>query len=177
VHAEKKLHPLLTTALFVVEFLAIHPFQDGNGRLSRVLTTYLLLRYGYAYVPYSSLEAVIEQSKEGYYLSLRQTQGTLKSENPNWQPWVLFFLRALQRQKQRLEMKLEREKLLMGQLSELSLQILELAKSRSRITIKEIVAITNANRNTVKKHLESLVGKNYLQQEGVGKGTWYVIKA
>jgi Fic family protein len=177
VHAEKKLHPLLTTALFVVEFLAIHPFQDGNGRLSRVLTTYLLLRYGYAYVPYSSLEAVIEQSKEGYYLSLRQTQGTLKSENPNWQPWVLFFLRALQRQKQRLEMKLEREKLLMGQLSELSLQILELAKSRSRITIKEIVAITNANRNTVKKHLESLVGKNYLQQKGVGKGTWYVIKA
>ncbi len=171
--AEKKLHPLLVTAIFVVEFLAIHPFQDGNGRISRVLTTYLLLKSNYAYVPYTSLEAVIEQSKEGYYLSLRQTQGTLKSENPNWQPWVLFFLKALQRQKQRLEGKLEREKLLLGQLPELSSQILELVKSRGQITVKDIVTITNANRNTIKKHLETLVEKNYLQQNGTGKGTWY----
>jgi Fic family protein len=171
--AEKKLHPLLIISVFVVEFLAIHPFQDGNGRLSRVLTTYLLLNSNYAYVPYSSLEAVIEQSKEGYYLSLRQTQGTLKSENPNWQPWVLFFLKALQRQKQRLEGKLEREKLLLGQLPELSLQLLELVKSRGRITVKEAVTLTNGNRNTVKKHLEALVDKRYLQQNGVGKGTWY----
>jgi len=170
---EKKLHPLLITAVFVVEFLAIHPFQDGNGRISRVLTTYLLLKNNYAYVPYSSLEAVIEQSKEGYYLALRQTQGTLKSEDPNWQPWVLFFLKAVQRQKQRLEGKLEREKLLLGQLPELSLQILELIKSRGRVAVKDIVTITNANRNTIKKHLESLVEKNYLQQNGTGKGTWY----
>jgi Fic family protein len=175
-YAEKKLHPLLITAIFVVEFLAIHPFQDGNGRLSRVLTTYLLLKYGYAYAPYSSLEAVIEQSKEGYYLSLRQTQGTLKSDAPNWQPWVLFFLKALQKQKQRLETKLEREKLLMGQLPELSLRILELAKSRGRITIREIVAITHANRNTVKKHLETLVDQNHLQQNGIGKGSWYSVR-
>jgi Fic family protein len=171
--AEKKLHPLLITAAFVVEFLAIHPFQDGNGRISRVLTTYLLLKSNYAYVPYSSLEAVIEQSKEGYYLSLRQTQGTLNSENPNWQPWVLFFLKALQRQKRRLEVILEREKLLLGQLPELSLKILELTKSRGRITVKEIVMLTNANRNTIKKHLEVLVKKNSLQQNGEGKGTWY----
>lgn len=175
--AEKKLHSLLITAIFIVEFLAIHPFQDGNGRLSRVLTTYLLLKYGYAYVPYSSLEAVIEQSKEGYYLALRQTQGTLKSGNPNWQPWILFFLKALRQQKQRLEVKLEKEKLLMGQLPELSLQILNLAKSRGRITVREIVVLTNANRNTVKKHLESLVQNNYLQQNGEGKGTWYSIKS
>jgi Fic family protein len=175
-YSDKKLHPLLITAIFVVEFLAIHPFQDGNGRLSRVLTTYLLLKYGYVYVPYSSLEAVIEQSKEGYYLSLRQTQGTLKSENPNWQPWILFFLRALQKQKHRLETKLEQEKLLIGQLPELSMQILELTKLRGRITVKEIVEVTNANRNTVKKHLESLVEKEYLRQKGIGKGTWYTTK-
>jgi Fic family protein len=176
-YTEKQLHPLLITAVFIVEFLAIHPFQDGNGRLSRVLTTYLLLKYGYAYVPYSSLEAVIEQSKEGYYLALRQTQGTLKSANPNWQPWILFFLKALRQHKQRLEVKLEREKLLMGQLQELSLQILELAKSRGRVTVREIVTLTDANRNTVKKHLESLVENNYLQQNGEGKGTWYSIKS
>lgn len=169
----KSLHPLLITAIFIVEFLAIHPFQDGNGRLSRVLTTYLLLKSGYAYAPYSSMEAVIEQNKEGYYLSLRQTQGTIKTENPDWQPWVLFFLKTLKQQKQRLQLKLEKEKLLMMQLPELSLQILELVKSRGRLTNSEAVTLTGANRNTVKKHLENLVEQNHLQKNGVGKGTWY----
>ena len=172
-YAAKKMHPLLIIAVFVVEFLAVHPFQDGNGRLSRVLTIYLLLKYGYVYAPYSSLEAVIEQNKEGYYLALRQTQGTIKSENPNWQPWVLFFLRALQQQKQRLEVKLEREKLLLGHLPALALQIMELAKSRGRITVKDIVTLTTANRNTVKKQLASLVENKQLRQSGQGKATWY----
>lgn len=172
----KKIHPLLITAIFIVEFLAIHPFQDGNGRLSRVLTTYLLLKFGYVYAPYSSMEAVIEHNKEGYYLALRQTQGTLKTDNPNWQPWIVFFLRSLKQQKQRLEVKLEREKLLMAQLPKLSLQILELTKSRGRITNNEAVTLTGANRNTVKKHLESLVDQNHLQKNGVGKGTWYSLK-
>ena len=76
------LHPLLVIGVFVVVFLQIHPFQDGNGRLSRILTTLLLLQAGYAYVPYSSLESVIEHSKESYYLALRQTQGTLRTEAP-----------------------------------------------------------------------------------------------
>ncbi|MGV0763119.1 Fic family protein, partial [Tistrella mobilis] len=71
-------------AVFVVVFLEIHPFQDGNGRLSRVLTTLLLLQAGYAYVPFSSLESVIEQSKEGYYLALRRTQGTIRTAAPDW---------------------------------------------------------------------------------------------
>ena len=92
------LHPLLLIGIFVVVFLEIHPFQDGNGRLSRILTTLLLLRSGYAYVPYSSLESVIVQSKEAYYLALRQTQGTNRSDTPDWGPWLGFFLSALQRQ-------------------------------------------------------------------------------
>lgn len=145
---DNKLHPLLVAALFVVEFLAIHPFQDGNGRLSRVLTTYLLLKAGYAYAPYSSMEAVIEQSKEAYYLSLRQTQGTLQSDAPNWQPWVAFFLKAVKKQKDRLQAKLEHERILLAQLPLLSLQILELLKSRGRATISEVVTLTGANRNT-----------------------------
>ena len=172
-YADKKLHPLLITAIVIVVFLAIHPFQDGNGRLSRVLTTYLLLREGYQYVPYSSLEAIIEQSKEGYYLALRQTQGTLRNENPDWQPWVLFFLRVMQQHKKKLEAKVEQENLLLMQLPELSLQILQLAKSRGKTTISDIVTITNANRNTIKKHLETLVNTNRLQKNGIGKGTWY----
>ncbi|NGM90698.1 Fic family protein, partial [Parapusillimonas sp. SGNA-6] len=162
-------------AIFVVEFLAIHPFQDGNGRLSRILTTYLLMRTGYAYVPYSSLEAIIEHSKEAYYLALRQTQVTLEHDAPDWQPWVVFFLKAISRQKQRLETKLEKEHLLLGQLPPLSLSILELVKSRGQVTNSEIVTITGANRNTVKKHLENLVSNRQLQKHGAGKGTFYTL--
>lgn len=174
-YREKKLHPLLTTSVFILEFLAIHPFQDGNGRISRVLTTFLLLREGYAYVPYSSMEAIIEQSKEAYYLSLRQTQGTLKSEKINWQPWVIFFLRALKKQKQRLEEKIEKEKVILTQLPELSQKILGIIKSRGRATISDIVTLTNANRNTIKKHLESLVDSKHIQKQGIGRGSWYTI--
>ena len=170
---EQSLHPLLVVSIFTVVFLEIHPFQDGNGRLSRVLTTLLLLRSGYAYVPYSSLESVIENSKEGYYLALRQTQRTIRSEKPNWQPWVVYLLRALQQQKRRLEKKIERERIILGTLPELSLQILDLVKERGRITIADVVALTGANRNTVKKHLAALVDTNHLSQNGVGKGTWY----
>jgi Fic family protein len=171
---QKELHPLLVTAVFIVTFLAIHPFQDGNGRISRILTTYMLLATGYIYVPYSSMEAIIENSKEGYYLALRQTQGTLNTETPNWQPWILFFMKTLQQQKQRLSAKLEQEQLLLTQLPELALKIVELAKSRGRITIGEVVILTKANRNTVKKHLELLVNKRLLAKKGIGKGTWYV---
>jgi Fic family protein len=170
---EKKLHPLLVTAMFIVEFLAIHPFQDGNGRLSRILNTYLLLIAGYVYVPYSSLEAVIEQNKQGYYLALRQTQATLKDATPDWQPWVLFFLKALQTQKDRLALKIEREHILLAQLPELSQKIIELTKARGRITIGEIYTLTNANRNTIKKHLENLVTTRRLVKNGIGKGSWY----
>src|SRR6266851_10385796 len=82
----KALHPLLVIGIFTVVFLETHPFQDGNGHLSRVLTTLLLLRAGYVYVPYSSLESVIEQNKEGHYLALRRTQGTIRTAAPDWEP-------------------------------------------------------------------------------------------
>ncbi|MES9975059.1 MAG: DUF977 family protein [Candidatus Thiodiazotropha sp.] len=169
----KQLHPLLIIAVFIVVYLEIHPFQDGNGRLSRVLTTLLLLRSGYAYVPYSSLESVIEQTKEDYYMALRGTQGTIRTDAPDWQPWVMYFLRALQKQKVRLETKIAREKILINKLPELSVQILELAKAHGRLTIRQIVDITEANRNTVKKHLQALVTAGHLSQHGTGKGTWY----
>ncbi|MBI1290194.1 DUF977 family protein [bacterium] len=170
---ERAHHPLLAIGIFTVVFLEIHPFQDGNGRLSRILTTLLLLRAGYNYVPYSSLESIIENSKEGYYLALRQTQRTIRSAKPNWQPWTIYFLRALQQQKQRLERKIERERIVMDTLPELSLQIIEAIKERGRITIGEIVKLTGANRNTVKKHLGVLVAANHISQHGTGKGTWY----
>jgi Fic family protein len=172
--SERSLHPLLVIAIFTVVFLEIHPFQDGNGRLSRALTTLLLLRSGYSYVPYSSLESVIENGKEGYYLALRQTQKTIGSGAPDWQPWTVYFLRALQQQKRRLEKKIERERLVLGALPELSLQIIEAVKQRGRITIGEIVILTGANRNTLKKRLAALVDAGHLAQQGTGKGSWYM---
>ena len=168
-------HPLLVIAIFVVVVLEIHPFQDGNGRLSRVLTTLLLLRAGYEYVPYSSLESVIEQSKESYYLALRQTQGTIRSDAPDWQPWVAYLLKALQLQKQRLEKKIERERIILGDLPELSVRILELARERGRVTVAEAAKATGANRNTIKDHIKALTAGGHLTRHGAGRGTWYAL--
>ncbi len=170
---DRSLHPLLVVAVFVVVFLEIHPFQDGNGRLSRILTTLLLLRTGYAYVPYSSLESVIEQSKEGYYLSLRRTQGTIRTDAPDWNPWLEFFLRALRSQKQRLEKKMERERIMLAALPELSVLILELAREHGRVTMAEAVRVSGSSRNTIKEHLRSLVEQGHLTLHGAGRGAWY----
>jgi Fic family protein len=148
------LHPLLAIGLFAVVFLEIHPFQDGNGRLSRVLNTLLLLRAGYAYVPYSSLESAIEQSKEGYSLALRRTQATIRTPAPDWTPWLTFFLKPkpLQRQMRRLREKVERERLLLARLPDLSLRLLDHARDHGRISIGEAETLTGANRNTLKLH-------------------------
>ena len=170
-----RLHPLLIVAVFVVVFPEIHPFQDGNGRLSRVLTTLLLLQSGYAYVPYSSLESVIEHSKENYYLALRQTQGSIRSDAPNWQPWLMFFLRALEQQKRRLATKVEREKLVMATLPALAVQIVDQAKQFGRVTIGDMLRITGASRNTLKEHFRSLVSQGHLVRHGADKATWYAL--
>jgi len=170
---EKSIHPLIMIGVFIVVFLAIHPFQDGNGRISRIITTLLLLKAGYTYVPYSSMESVIEQNKESYYLALRRTQKTLKTESPEWTAWLLFYLQSLQKQKRRLESKVEKEKIMRSSLPELSLQIIELVHEHGQITIADIVNTTSANRNTVKKRVGELVDANYLLQSGKGKGTWY----
>ena len=171
-----QLHPLLIISIFVVVFLEIHPFQDGNGRLSRVLTTLLLIDSGYAYVPYSSLESVIELNKEAYYLALRQTQGSIRTDAPNWQPWLVFFLRSLAEQVRRLEKKIEREKIVLAALPDLSLQIVEFVREHGRITIGEAIKLTGVSRNTLKQHFRNLVERGHLNQQGGGRGVWYELK-
>jgi Fic family protein len=170
----KRLHPLLMVAVFVVTFLEIHPFQDGNGRLSRILTTLLLLQGGYAYVPYSSLESVIERNKEGYYLALRQTQQTINTPAPDWQPWLMFFLRALQQQKRLLEQKVERERVaIASDLPELAVKILDYVRAQGRVTTRDMVRETGASSNTLKATFASLVYKRLLVRHGGGRSTWY----
>jgi len=138
------------------------------------LTT-LLLRAGYTYVPYSSLESVVERSKDTYYLALRRTQVTIRTPEPDWQPWLEFFLRALHHQKARLEKKIERERLVLGDLPELSVNLLELTRERGRITVAEAAKLTGANRNTIKDHLSNLTKAGHLERHGKGRGTWYSV--
>ena len=173
----KTIHPLLTLAVFVVCFLAIHPFQDGNGRLSRILTTLLLLRFGYEYVPYISLESVIEENKDSYYKALRQTQKTLREEKTDWENWILFFLKCLKKQKDKLSAKLEREKILAHVLPQLSSDVLALLREHERLTIAEIEVLTKANRNTLKVRLRELVRDNFIGQHGQARSTWYSLKS
>jgi Fic family protein len=109
-------------------------------------------------------------------LALRQTQGTIRTEAPNWQAWLTFFLRSLAEQVRRLEKKVEREKLVLAALPELALQIVELAREHGRITIGEVVALSGASRNTLKQHLRTLVERGYLNQHGAGRGVWYELR-
>ncbi|MCW1886701.1 Fic family protein [Luteolibacter flavescens] len=173
---ELDLHPLLRIAVFVAVFLAIHPFQDGNGRLSRILTNLLLLRAGYGHAAYSSLESVIEHNKEAYYLALRRTQTTLTSGSPDWEPWILFFLRSMNSQVQRLRERLG--KLPDGStpashLSPLAEKLLTLLNERGTLTVAEAESTTGANRNTLKEKFRELVEAGAATLHGKGRGAHY----
>lgn len=171
----KRLHPLLVVAVLNVVFLAIHPFQDGNGRLSRVLTSLLLLKTGYAYVPYSSLESVIEANKEKYYLALRRAQGTLEAEETDWEPWIVFFLQAMEKQKANLLAKLERERISQGDLPALAMRILELVRQNGTMQSSDIEKLTNESRSTIRLRLNELVAKGLLHRHGKSRATWYTL--
>jgi Fic family protein len=135
-----------------------------------------LLRAGYVYVPYASLERVIEENKDLYYKALRRTQTALERETPDWEPWVGFFLRCLKKQKDSLSARLERERIAQGSetdLPELSLQVLKALRAKERLTIAQIASITGANRNTLKVRLRELVATGRLRQHGRARATWY----
>lgn len=168
---EDLLHPLLLIGIFIVHFLAIHPFQDGNGRLSRALNALLLLKAGYSYIPYTSLETIIEESKEAYYRSLHQTQVSFKKEYPDYAPWLTFFLRSLLKQKQRLEQKLSVK--YTANLTPKELRIMDLFSNKPQWALREIVQATAMNINTAKKSLKSLVEKQNLALEGKGRNASY----
>jgi len=170
------LHPLIVIGVFIVHFLAIHPFQDGNGRLSRALTTMLLLKKGYAYVPYSSMESIIEAAKEGYYRSLRRTQKGIWGARVDYGPWLSFFLTTLQKQKRHLEDKINA---IAGDdinLSRNQMRILKLFDDSAQWGSSEIAAQSGMNMETVKKNLASLVEAGYLIKHGRTKGAWYEMR-
>ena len=173
---DRSIHPLLAVGVFTVVFLAIHPFQDGNGRLSRILTTLLLLKSGYAYVPYSSLESVIERNKEAYYLALRRTQSSLEQESPDWLPWLSFFLRSLKNQKDHLQVKMLESQGWEGLPSD-SVKILNYLLTHDRITIQEAEQLTLTPRATLKLRFNQLIKSELVIRHGKARGTWYVLKS
>ncbi|MDO4937136.1 MAG: Fic family protein [Sutterellaceae bacterium] len=169
---EQQLHPLLVIGVFVVTFLAIHPFEDGNGRLSRLLTTLLLLKCGYDFVQFESLETVNENGLATYYCALRLTQKTLESKSPDWEPWLYCFLKSLCAEVRELEKKVARE-IDLRALPETSLRILELVEKKSRIKMAELLTQTGVPKSTLRKHLDKLVRDGRIRQNGVRKGTFY----
>jgi len=167
------LHPLIVIGVFVVHFLAIHPFQDGNGRLSRALTTMLLLKKGYVYVPYSSIESIIEAAKDGYYRALRRTQKNIWKGKVNYEPWLSFFLTTLQKQKNHLYNKIAVLLTNDMKLSRNQRAILALFDRKPEWTSAEISAELDMNLETAKKSLQVLTSYGYLAKQGATKGAWY----
>jgi Fic family protein len=168
--ADTGLHPLLRIGIFVVVFLAVHPFQDGNGRLSRILTTLLLLRSGYSHAPYSSLESIIEQNKEAYYLALRRTQTTWRAGDMDWSAWLIFFLRSIRQQITRLQQRLDVAR---PTLSPLARQLAALFESHETLTNRQATVLTGANRSTLKAKFVELIAAGLIEAHGKGRGAFY----
>ncbi len=170
--ASGRIHPLIAIARFVVEFLAIHPFRDGNGRLSRALTTLLLLRAGYDYVPYSSLERIVEDNKTAYYAALRESQTAMRSDPEAFGDFLLFLLRALQAQTKNLEAKLDLEQAML-ELTGIQQELLELIERLGRATTTLLAKEIQIPLRTVRYHLEILTAQRLIEAHGEKRGRFY----
>lgn len=168
------IHPLLIIANFIFEFLAIHPFRDGNGRVSRALTNWLLLKAGYGYIPYVSLDEIIEQTKAEYYLALRVTQKNHKTDHEDIAPWVDYLLGALLAQAAKARQLMESdqpEKLL----SEKQMQIYRLFADDEEIGVAQISRLLEGKipQATIKQALSRLVALKLLERIGQARSTRY----
>lgn len=174
---EDEIHPLIIIAVFVYEFLSIHPFQDGNGRISRLLTTLLLLRQNYLFVQYVSFEKVIEDSKKQYYKALMEGQRDRNTEKEKLDNWVLYFLDSMTILIQRLEKKYELYKDTTTYLNDRQKSIKQLIIKHQPVKIGDLVKyMPETSRNTIKKDLTYLRNENIVEVIGKNKGTLYLMK-
>jgi len=169
---EKKHHPLLVVANFLVEFLQIHPFQDGNGRLSRILTNLLLLKEGYLYMPYVSHEKLIEDNKPDYYMALRKSQKTFKAKKEDIVPWLEFFLTIFLKQS-RMAVELLTKEDIEKILSQKQLSIWQYLNKVEEATPQEITSKTKVARPTVSQALDKLLKLKKIERLGLGRSTRY----
>ncbi len=169
---EKKYHPLLIIGNFLVEFLKIHPFQDGNGRLSRILTNFLLLKEGYLFVPYISHEKLIEDNKNEYYLALRQSKNTFGKKKEDIFPWMNFFLDIVLKQSERAISLLESEDV-ERLLSPKQLAVWNFLQEVSESSPLEISRKTGIVKPTVIQALNRLITLRKIERIGLGRATRY----
>jgi len=170
--AQKEFHPLLVIGNFLVEFLAIHPFQDGNGRLSRILTNLLMLKAGYEYVPYVSHEKLIEDNKAEYYLALRKSQKKLNTDQEDITEWLEFFLTiSLEQAKRAIEL-LSHENI-ERLLSPKQLAVWTYLASVAESTPGDITKATGVARPTVSQALDVLMRLKKIDRVGQGRTTRY----
>jgi Fic family protein len=168
-----RFHPLLIVSNFVVEFLKIHPFEDGNGRLSRILTNLFLLRLGYQFVQYVSHEQLVEKRKDEYYIALRKTQETFKTENDSISPWLNFFLAVIKEQAANALVYLEEEKV-EDTLSPKQLAVWKYLSEVGEAGPSEISRATGIVMPTVRQGLDRLVEIGKVKRIGRGRATKYV---
>ncbi|MDO8490040.1 MAG: Fic family protein [bacterium] len=165
-------HPILIMANFLVEFLNIHPFQDGNGRLSRILANLMMLRAGYTYVPYISHEKLVEDNKMDYYMALRRSQKTFKSEKETIVPWLEFLLNILLKQAGMAIDLLSKESIELL-LSPKQLQVWSYLQTVAEATPGEISKRANVSRPTVSQALGVLLRLKKIKRIGQGRTTRY----
>jgi Fic family protein len=171
---KRDLHPLMITAAFVYEFLSIHPYQDGNGRLSRLLTTLLLMKQDYRFIRYVSFENVIESRKESYYRTLMEGQKNRGKENERIDTWIMFFLECLIVLTQRLDAKYGSYSKLRTVLNKRQQLVLSYIKEHKSAQVGELESgLKDYSRNTLKKDLAYLVKEGMLLKTGEGRGVRY----
>lgn len=170
---KNRFHQLLIIANFIVEFLKIHPFEDGNGRLSRVLTNLLLLRSGYQFVQYVSHEQIVERRKDEYYLALRKSQETFKTDHDTISPWLNFFLSVVKEQATKALSYLEEEKV-EDNLSPKQYEVWKYISSVGETGPSDIVKATDIALGTVRQALDRLVELGKVKRVGRGRGTRYI---
>ena len=170
---KNRFHQLLIIANFIVEFLKIHPFEDGNGRLSRVLTNLLLLRSGYTFVQYVSHEQIVERRKDEYYIALRKSQETFKTDHDTISPWLNFFLSVLQEQAKKALSYLQEEKI-EDTLSPKQYVVWKYISNVGESGPGDIVKATGIALGTVRQALRSLVELGKIKRVGRGRGTRYI---
>jgi Fic family protein len=171
----KTKHPLIIIANFVFEYLAIHPFQDGNGRTSRLLTNLMLLQQGYLFTKVASHERIIEANKADYYLALNQTQSTWKTDTEDITPWLTFFLQTLKTQSSQA-LNLIEEDNIEYLLSEKQLALWHWANKRgTTFSRKDAVDALRFPERTVESIIKKLVDLKRLNRLGQGKATRYMV--
>jgi len=174
---KKRLHPILTISVFVYEFLSIHPYQDGNGRLSRLLTTFLLLKHNYYFIEYLSLEHIIEKRKHIYYLVLMETQKDRGTPNEILDRWVVFFLECLIDLSEKLKTKYNIYNSLKSSTNDRQKKVLNYIHKNKTIQIKDLEEnLCDYSRNTLKKDLQYLVREGFILTTGSGRGVCYHAK-